>query len=363
MAGVYERDKSFRIWWLVDKERYYASLKKSQYSKKEAEKEAYRREIEQERLIKGDCSFREYATEYLTRSSKSPTTTEKFNKMIERYEVYLKKSNTKSLADTFTDLTVNTYKNECKNKKLSNATINRDLCYLKQLVVDAREQGLKIKCNLKNIHYDKENPKIPDLPTREDRQRILDWFRTNCPKLYVWIYFVITRGWRQGEFIKMLVSDVNLDNRTLTVRHTKTGRERLEKLIGDDCIVLNEHILYLKRNNQYKPDGLLIPPQKRGARDIGHNTLLRWVKKACKELGIRKRITNHSFRHWVVTEILDKTSNIENVKNITGHEDTRTILEHYTHSTTEGIAKGLEITKLRVSPLSDNFVPKCVPKR
>lgn len=65
----------------------------------------------------------------------------------------------------------------------------------------------------------------------------------------------------------------------------------------------------------------------------------------------------------MVTAVLDKTANIENVKQLTGHEDTRTILEHYTHSTTEGIARGLEITKLNVSPLSDKFVPKRVPKR
>lgn len=363
MAGVVSRIKSWRIWWLVDKQRYFASLNKSEYSKKEAEKEAYRREIEGERLVKGTCSFTEYAKEFIVRSGKSPTTAEKFNKMIERYEAYLKKVSVYSLCAAFTDLTVNNYKNECKSKGISNATINRDICYLKQLIMDAREQGLKFKCNLKIIKYEKENSRIPDMPTSIERQQILDWFRHNCPKFYVWIYFVITRGWRMGEFINMAVGDLNLENRTLTVRHTKTGVERLAKLTDDDCMVLNEHILFLKRTEQYKPDGLLIPPQKKGARDIGRNTLLRWVRKACKELGINKHITNHSFRHWVVTAILDKTSNIENVKQLTGHEDTRTILEHYTHSTTEGVAKGLEITKLRVNPLSDRFVPKCVPKR
>ena len=348
---------------MVDKQRYFASLKKSGYSKKDAEKEAYKREIEGERLINGNCSFTEYAKEFIARSGKSPTTIEKFSKMIERYGEYLKNANINSLYFALMDLAINNYKNECKAKGISNATINRDICYLKQLVMDAREQGLKIKCNLKIIKYDKENPRIPDMPTRAERQQILDWFRDNCPKLYVWIYFVITRGWRMGEFIKMSVSDINLENMTLTVRHTKTGVERLAKLTDDDCMVLNEHILFLKRTEQYKPDGLLIPPQKKEARDIGRNTLFRWVRKACKELNIRKHIINHSFRHWVVTAVLDQTANIENVKQLTGHEDTRTILEHYTHSTTEGIAKGLEITKLNVSTLSDRFVPKCVPKK
>ncbi len=363
MAGVYERKKSWRIWWLVDKQRYYASLKKANYSKKDAEKEAYKREIEEERIIRGNCSFAEYAKEYLVRSGKSAITTEKFSKMIERYQAYLSRSGGLSLFESLSDFAINSYKNEAKAAGLSNATLNRDLCYLKQLVMDAREQGLKIRCNLKNIHYEKENPKIPDLPTRQDRQRILDWFLKNKPKFYAWIYFVITRGWRMGEFIKMLVSDLSLEGKRLAVRHTKTGRQRLETLTDDDCKVLNEHILFLKRTRQYNQSGLLIPPSKKGARDIGRNTLLRYVKRACRELDIKGRITNHSFRHWVVTNILDGTANIENVKSITGHEDTRTILEHYDHNTLEGIARGLEITKLKVNPLPTNSVPKRVPKK
>ncbi|MBI5144607.1 MAG: tyrosine-type recombinase/integrase [Candidatus Omnitrophica bacterium] len=362
MAGVVSRKKSWRIWWIVDKQRYFASLKNSEYSKKDAEKEAYRREIEGERLIKGNCSFAEYARDFVVRSGKTPITTEKFNKMIERYAGYTEKNKISSLYDALTESFINNYKNECKAEGIANATINRDICYLKQLVADAREQGLKIKCNLKIIKYEKENPKIPDMPTNTERQQILDWFRNNCPKFYIWIYFVMTRGWRMGEFIKMAVSDVNLENRTLTVRHTKTGVERLAKLTDEDCMVIHEHILFLKRTDQYKVDGLLIPPQKKEARDIGRNALLKWVRKACRELNISKHITNHSFRHWVVTAVLDQTANIENVKQLTGHEDTRTILEHYTHSTTEGITRGLKVTKLKVSPLSDRFVPKRVPK-
>ncbi len=278
--GKHKDGKRWRIFWYVGDDRYYDSLKKSEYSKKEAETEAFRREIEGEKLIKGNCSFGEYAREFIVRSSKTPITTEKFNKMITRYELYLKNAGITSLDTTLTDSAIANYRNECKRKEMSVATINRDTCYLKQLVADAREQGLKIKCNLKNIRYEKENSKIPDMPTGTERQQILDWFRVNQPKFYVWIYFVITRGWRMGEFIKMLITDVNLDNKTLTIRHTKTGKERLERLTNDDCLVLNEHILFLKRTNQYNPDGLLIPPQNKEGKYMERNTLLTWVKRA-----------------------------------------------------------------------------------
>ena len=138
MAGVVSRRKSWRIWWIVDKQRYFASLKNSDYSKKDAEKEAYRREIEGERLIKGNCSFTEYAREFILRSGKSPITTEKFNEMIKRYEPYLKNAGINSFDTALMDLTINNFRNECKGKGMSSATINRDLCYLKQVVMDAR---------------------------------------------------------------------------------------------------------------------------------------------------------------------------------------------------------------------------------
>ena len=51
-----------------------------------------------------------------------------------------------------------------------------------------------------------------------------------------------------------------------------------------------------------------------------------------------------------MTSILDKTANIEVVKAITGHKDTRTILDHYAHPQREMVDKALEITKVDTGP-------------
>ncbi len=74
--------------------------------------------------------------------------------------------------------------------------------------------------------------------------------------------------------------------------------------------------------------------------------MLEQIKKARKALGITKNITNHIFRHYVVTKITNKTANIEVVKAITGHKDTRTIQDHYIHANPEMVQQGLEITKV-----------------
>lgn len=78
-------------------------------------------------------------------------------------------------------------------------------------------------------------------------------------------------------------------------------------------------------------------------------------KRACKDMKTTKNITNHTFRHNVVTSILDRTANIEVVKAITGHKDTRTILEHYAHPRTEMVEKAIEITKIDIGLMKNSI--------
>ena len=100
----------------------------------------------------------------------------------------------------------------------------------------------------------------------------------------------------------------------------------------------------LKNKGLYHPTGYLFP--SRTGNVLGRNRMLEKLKKAAKELGITKNITNHIFRHYVVTKITNETANIEVVKAITGHKDTRTIQEHYIHANPEMVEKALEITRI-----------------
>lgn len=158
----------------------------------------------------------------------------------------------------------------------------------------------------------------------------------------------------------MRVNAIDIGGNKLYVRHTKTGEQRLANLNQEDCLVLNEHLVILKKKKLYQPNGLLFPSKQGGL--VGKNTVLRKIKRACKRLGIEKNITNHSFRHYVVTEILDHTANVEVVKAITGHKDTKTIFEHYTHAKSEMVNKALEITHIDTGLVSKKNSQKVCQK-
>ena len=157
----------------------------------------------------------------------------------------------------------------------------------------------------------------------------------------------------------MRVNAIDLAGERLYVRNTKIKEQRLIRLSCEDCLVLNEHIILLKNKKLYHPSGYLFP--SRTGNELSKNAMVAKLKRACRDLEIKKIITNHTFRHYVVTSILNNTSNMEVVKAITGHKDARTINEHYTHASPEMVDKGLEITRIDTGLLPKKGKKKDVP--
>lgn len=343
MAGVRKKGNHWQIWWYIDGERYWCKLSKVDYPKrKDALKEAFKKELEAKDFIRPDVSFKQYAYSFLSERQLSPESFEKYDRFIRSFDEFLAKHSTTTLRQ-ITETTISDYI-AYRQRTHKPASINRDIVYLKLILRNAFDRGIIRRMPLNAVKSLKIEKQIKILPTKEERENILKWFRKNEPLFYAWLYFEITRGWRRDELRKMKINDVDIQGNVLYVKNTKTKTQRLEKLTEQDCLILNEHLLLLKRIKRYNLTGFLFPSVKGGL--IGKNTILRKIKRACKELGITKNITNHLFRHYVVTTILDSTANIEVVKAITGHKDTKTILEHYAHATSENVKKGLEITKV-----------------
>jgi integrase len=105
---------------------------------------------------------------------------------------------------------------------------------------------------LDSVRYLPEGRQVKTLPTKEEIERILRWFGANEPIFYPWIYFEMTRGWRRDELRLMKVQDVDLSAEILYVKNTKTRVERRERLQEQDCLILNEHLIYLKKSGLYQ---------------------------------------------------------------------------------------------------------------
>lgn len=109
----------------------------------------------------------------------------------------------------------------------------------------------------------------------------------------------------------------------------------------------------------HRDKGLVFPSRKGNLQ--GRNKIYERVKWAAKKCGITKPISPHIFRHRVVTTLLNESENTETVKSITGHKDTRTILEHYAHRSKEATKKGLKVTTIDMGIIKS--VPENVPEK
>ena len=211
MAGVRDRGHYWQIWWWMDKKRFWDKLDKLNYpKKKDAYNEAVLREASRENAVRKSITFREFATNYITDRKPAPSTLETFTETINHFKDFL-------LGKTMFQVDEKTVKEYINQKKgiRSNSAINRDIVYLKQIIRDALDKQIIRKFDFKGITTLPIEKKNPVLPTDKEREMILKWFKKNEQYFFAWMYFVITFGWRKGEFIKMVRPDIDLENRII----------------------------------------------------------------------------------------------------------------------------------------------------
>ena len=361
MAGVArETNKAWRIWWRANGKREWSSILKSEYpTKQEAKSKAWANENDKVNITPRQSSIVDIAFSFFDvyYSTCQDSTSETFSEMLNWFDCYANETGSNGI-NNFSSSLVNGYKGWAGNKGRSPSSVNRDLSYLKQIGEYCMRKGIIKDFERKQVKNLKIEHKIIPMATGEESLSILDWFRKNAFYYYAWVYFLITRGWRRSEFRKMLVSNVEISNNRIIIPYAKTGA-REHHLTDKECIVLNEHILMLKRIKKYKPDGLLYPPLKKSKSGyISKDACLLLLQKACRDLKIDKHLTLHSFRHRVVTGLLDKGFNPENIKLITGHQDTNTIFKFYAHSNPGAVESAVKVIEDSIG-----IVPIRVPKK
>ncbi len=350
MAGVADRGNSWQPWWRVEvepgkpkKRQFGPRLKKTEWTKTAAENEAGRSELEVAGVTSKNCTFKEFALRCLSDKGGAFDTTEKYERTINGFSFFLADRKYSETLSSITKTTILEFINDCL-KDHRPTGVNPYITYLRQIFEAAHDKQIIRGNPMKGIrNYPAK--KIPrQIPTAEERDQMLAWFMKNEPLFFPWVYFMATRGWRRGELRAMKVNDIDLPGARVYIWTTKGDEPRMARLDQQDCVVLNEHLLYLKKLGLYDPKGFLFPSRNGGLKN--RDVLNLKLKKACGELGITKKITCHTWRYFVVTSILDKTANIEVVKAITGHRDAQTILDHYAQATPENVQRGLEITKV-----------------
>ena len=170
-------------------------------------------------------------------------------------------------------------------------------------------------------------------------------------------------GLRLMEALRLRVQDLDFEQRVLTVRDGKGGKDRRTLLPGSQCEALKQHLQVVRRLHQQDLaagwGAVILPyalakkyshaerewswqwvfPQrnrwkddtgKEGRHHLDPSVVQKAVKKAVESAGLTKPAGCHTFRHSFATHLLERGQDIRTIQELLGHSDLNTTMI-YTH--------------------------------
>jgi len=161
----------------------------------------------------------------------------------------------------------------------------------------------------KNVGLDLKRPSIPLLPPRHvDPKLIEKALSIMQPRTRAKFEILYYTGMRPSEVLRLKTNDIDIDNRKITVRYSKTNRFRVIPMHSKLVPVFKE-IFASKNGNEYLFPGLT----------HDHQVSMRdGLRKACERADI-ENLTPYCFRHTFATTVLEKTKDIRAVQQLLGH--------------------------------------------
>jgi integron integrase len=208
--------------------------------------------------------------------------------------------------------------------------------------------------------------RLPVVLTRDEVHRV---FTHLSGRARLMVGLLYGSGLRLTEGLQLRVKDLDLEQRALTVRHGKGGKDRVTIIPGQLVPTLTEHLRALhawhRREREVNAPGVWIPqalkskypaapaswmwlwvfPSRSFCRDpydgalvrshVHAKTVQRTVRDAIGKAGITKPAGCHTFRHCFATHLLESGSDIRTVQELLGHSHVKTT-QIYTHVLNRG---------------------------
>ena len=158
------------------------------------------------------------------------------------------------------------------------------------------------------------------LPVILNRSELKELFK--APKLLkhrIILTLAYSAGLRSQELIKLKISDIDFERKTIHIRQSKYKKDRIVPLSNYIAKGLKKYLAVEHPDtwlfNGKEPDGKYSPKG------------LSWVmREALKKTKIEKKVNLHSLRHSYATHLLEDGVNIVTIKQLLGHATIQTTM-------------------------------------
>ncbi len=211
-----------------------------------------------------------------------------------------------------------------KEKECNNATLSLIHASMKYLF----KKMLKMNV-LEEIKIPKKSKSLPKVLTKDEIRLLFQ--NTKHGRNRLMLQFMYGSGCRVSEVVKIKVEDLNMKERTATIRSGKGDKDRF-------IILSKEWVSDMKRYLDKKKIKSEFVFSKKNGKNLTTDTIQRIVRKAAKKAGITKHVTPHSLRHSYATHLLEAGTNIRYIQSLLGHSNLNTT-QVYTNVANEQLKK------------------------
>lgn len=173
--------------------------------------------------------------------------------------------------------------------------------------------------------------------TPEEAERLLSVLALSSKNVRDMALLSLHCGLRAGEVFRLTWADVDLDGGLLTLRDTKSGRNRHAFLTGPAKAML-------KARGGGQPNALVFPAKTGGTRQAISNSFMAAVEAIGLNSGIgdpRQKVTFHTLRHTFASWLVMQGTPLYTVQKLLGHS-TLAMTERYSHLAPDHMREAVE---------------------
>jgi site-specific recombinase XerD len=196
-------------------------------------------------------------------------------------------------------------------KKLAWSTYNQIVCALRFFYIKV----LKRSFMLTDIPFTRKQQKLPSILSQQEVAQLLT--TPTHLKTRALLMLIYSAGLRRSEAAHLLVSDVDSERMTITIRQGKWQKDRIVMLSPVLLQILQQYWRY------EHPKVWLFPGATPG-QPISGNDVYGVFKNALRRAGITKPVSPHSLRHGFATHMLEAGVDLRTIQALLGHRSLKT---------------------------------------